>query len=272
MTRLNLPTFLSLSLALHAAALAHWSAPILPSGHPAPALSIDLVEQMVEKRAAPQSSPPRATVRSIRKSSAPATARNKVRPRPTPAPAAVETQPSVKVTADKPPPLPSGPPRPASSIVTPPSPGPTTAPRPHAGEQLARADLRPTALPPRELGTTAPAPVPTQPETAAINANDPRLTDSALNARLRIDLARHFSYPAIARRRGWEGAVRLKFTVQSDGRLTDVRIVQSSGYRLLDSSALRTLQGVGYLPEAVAWVNGQTLDVELPVIYRLRGR
>ncbi len=66
--------------------------------------------------------------------------------------------------------------------------------------------------------------------------------------------------------------MRLKFTVQSDGRLTDVRIIQSSGYKLLDSAALQTLQGVGNLPEAVAWMNGQTLDVELPVIYRLRGR
>ncbi len=265
--RLNLPAFLLLSLALHAAALAHWSTPILLSSRAAPALSIGLLEQTTEESAAPPRSPAGATARPIREP-APATARTKLRARPAPVSAAIEARPSLQPMSDESPPVSPGPQALAASAAILHSPRLKAAPPPPAAERLARSDPGPSQ---RDMRSTAPAPVPAPPEATAPTASDPERADSVLRARLRTDLARHFSYPLLARRRGWEGAVRLKFTVQSDGRLTDARIVQSSGYKILDSSALRSLQGVGYLPELVAWINGQTVDVELPVIYRLRG-
>jgi TonB family protein len=90
-----------------------------------------------------------------------------------------------------------------------------------------------------------------------------------IRGHLETDLSRYFSYPPIARQRGWQGHVRVAFTVQADGQLTDARITHSSGYHILDASALEALHRVGRLPQAREWLHGQALPMELPVIYRL---
>jgi TonB family protein len=90
-----------------------------------------------------------------------------------------------------------------------------------------------------------------------------------IRGRLETDLSRYFSYPAIARQHGWQGHVGVAFTVQADGQLTDAHITRSSGYHVLDASALEALRRVGRLPQAREWLHGQALTMELPVIYRL---
>lgn len=90
-----------------------------------------------------------------------------------------------------------------------------------------------------------------------------------IRGRLETDLARYFSYPAIARRRGWQGNVRVGFTVQPDGRVTDAYVAHSSGYEVLDKSALKALGTVEPLAEAAAWLEGKAVDMQLPVIYKL---
>jgi hypothetical protein len=57
--------------------------------------------------------------------------------------------------------------------------------------------------------------------------------------------------------------------VESDGHLHQLRIDHSSGYTVLDHSALNSLNRVGRLAEATAWLEGRELDMQLPVIYRL---
>lgn len=90
-----------------------------------------------------------------------------------------------------------------------------------------------------------------------------------IRAQLNADLARYFDYPYVARLRGWEGTVLLGLRVASDGRLDKIRIERSSGYAVLDNSALNSLNRLGQLAEASAWLNGRGLDMQLPVIYRL---
>jgi protein TonB len=90
-----------------------------------------------------------------------------------------------------------------------------------------------------------------------------------IRGRLETDLSRYFSYPPVARKQGWQGHVSVEFTVQPDGQLTNVRVTRSSGYHVLDQSALAALRKVGHLAEARQWLNGQSITVELPVIYRL---
>jgi protein TonB len=88
-------------------------------------------------------------------------------------------------------------------------------------------------------------------------------------ARLRAELARHFDYPALARSRGWEGTVLLKIQIEPDGRLEKIQISHSSGYAVLDDSAINSLSRVDQLADASSWLNGRGLDIQLPVIYRL---
>lgn len=92
-----------------------------------------------------------------------------------------------------------------------------------------------------------------------------------IEARLHTNLARHFDYPYVARLRGWEGRVLLAFIVQASGNLNDIRIVRSSGFAVLDHSAVDSLKKVQRLPEAVAWLQGHDIEMQLPVVYRLEG-
>jgi len=84
---------------------------------------------------------------------------------------------------------------------------------------------------------------------------------------LRINFTRR--YPRIAIRNAWEGRVSLGVRVMSDGQLTDIHVVNSSGYRILDNAALDSITRVANLPEARIWLDGRSIDVVLPVIYKL---
>ena len=86
---------------------------------------------------------------------------------------------------------------------------------------------------------------------------------------LHTSLSRYLVYPPLARSRGWEGTVLLGLRVESNGHLDKIRIEHSSGYAVLDNSALNSLNRLGRLAEASAWLNGRGLDMQLPVIYRL---
>ena len=82
-------------------------------------------------------------------------------------------------------------------------------------------------------------------------------------------MARYFAYPDIARRYGWEGKVLLGFNVEPDGRLRQIHVARSSGYDILDRSAVNSLGQVGRITEAQSWLNGRAIDMRLSVIYRL---
>lgn len=91
-----------------------------------------------------------------------------------------------------------------------------------------------------------------------------------IQARLHALLDRHFEYPYAARLRGWQGEVWLRLRVLADGRLDDLRVTRSSGFAVLDLSALHSLARVGQLEEAVEWLAGRSLDMQIAVVYRLR--
>jgi periplasmic protein TonB len=90
-----------------------------------------------------------------------------------------------------------------------------------------------------------------------------------LRASLVTELGRYFVYPTVARRRGWQGEVAVALRIEPDGRVRALRVARSSGYAVLDRDALATLNRIGVLPRAAAWLKGHAYDTEVPVIYRL---
>ncbi|VAW73102.1 hypothetical protein MNBD_GAMMA15-2285 [hydrothermal vent metagenome] len=90
-----------------------------------------------------------------------------------------------------------------------------------------------------------------------------------ISVALRNHLSSHFVYPWLARQRGWEGRVLLSLTVMGNGDLGDWKVAQTSGYQTLDRSALQAAQRIGHLPQAAAWLNGKSLEVQVPVQYHL---
>ena len=59
------------------------------------------------------------------------------------------------------------------------------------------------------------------------------------------------SYPRRARELGWEGDVTLVFSIDEKGRTGNVRILRSSGYELLDETALETVEKAWRFPRGV---------------------
>ncbi|MCR4346819.1 MAG: energy transducer TonB [Sulfuricaulis sp.] len=106
----------------------------------------------------------------------------------------------------------------------------------------------------------------TEQETAAAMSTELR---NQLLGKLQTRLSHYLVYPPQARKHGWEGTVLLRLRVESDGHLDKLRVERSSGYAVLDHSALNSLSRLGHLAGASLWLNGRGVDMQLPVIYRL---
>lgn len=81
----------------------------------------------------------------------------------------------------------------------------------------------------------------------------------------------HFVYPPFAQKQGWEGEVLVALQLSAEGEISDIRVVRSSGYRILDDDALLILRKIGSIPNARAWLGGRNYRARIPVIYRLTG-
>jgi len=75
---------------------------------------------------------------------------------------------------------------------------------------------------------------------------------------------KNISYPAMARRMGWQGKVVVSFIVCLNGEVENLQVVKSSGHTQLDRNALETIKQVKPFPSPPVRVK-----LVLPVIYRM---
>jgi len=83
-------------------------------------------------------------------------------------------------------------------------------------------------------------------------------------AYIRDLINRSIAYPAVARKMGWTGEVRIAFTVCEDGGARDVRILESSGIGLLDRNAVETVKSVAPFPRPPI-----RAEIRMAILYRL---
>lgn len=77
-------------------------------------------------------------------------------------------------------------------------------------------------------------------------------------------IQQNMRYPKLARRMGLEGKVVVSFMVHKDGNIDDVRIVQSSGVRILDKNAIDTIKNTAPFPKPPI-----TAELIVPIKYGL---
>jgi TonB family protein len=106
-------------------------------------------------------------------------------------------------------------------------------------------------------------------EATDVAARDQESLRARVRSLLLDEFARRLTYPPLALQRGWNGRVVLSVTVDSRGILKHVHLAQSSGYEILDQSALTTMQQVQRIADAQYGFDGSDMELELPVIYRL---
>jgi protein TonB len=136
----------------------------------------------------------------------------------------------------------------------------------------------PTPLP--ELSTAVPLPpdaywkrgAPLAPH--SVGAGPPRLLqDNTALARGNRTRVRYLeparpAYPKRAREMGWEGTVLLRVEVRTDGTVAEVKVEQTSGYTMLDQSAVVAARGWRFAPEMDGGFTMPTI-VDVPVRFDL---
>ena len=90
-----------------------------------------------------------------------------------------------------------------------------------------------------------------------------------INAHLNQAFDQYFSYPRLAQRNGWQGMVKLGLRIESNGQLSHIRLLSTSGFPVLDQAALNTLNRISTLHDVDVWLSGLHFDTVLPVYYKL---
>jgi protein TonB len=77
-------------------------------------------------------------------------------------------------------------------------------------------------------------------------------------------IMKNISYPHMARKMGWMGKVTLSFVICENGHAEDIKIIESSGFAILDKNAVETVKKVLPLPKPPL-----RAEIVIPLVYRL---
>jgi len=84
-------------------------------------------------------------------------------------------------------------------------------------------------------------------------------------AYIRDRILGNVNYPDAARRMGWRGKVVLSFIITADGSVRALKIIQSSGYKMLDNDAVESVQGAVPFPNPPV-----EAEIVIPITYHLK--
>lgn len=168
------------------------------------------------------------------------------------APGPVAPQPIAPPAPPKPEPKPVAPAKPTRSVEPKKKPAekkPVEKPAPaKPAEKPAKAQQTPTPSVPATSQSQAELPQSASEQSEASSASAPAGTGGQKLATVPAQVGQfqannpHPKYPMQARRRRMEGLVILTVRVNEDGRVADARVKATSGYELLDNSALETVR------------------------------
>lgn len=155
-------------------------------------------------------------------------------------------------------------PEPVVKPVTP----PPAVPRPAPPEPIPQiVEAAPAIEPPPEAQAVSIDPnAPVVEESPAAEPDDRAAVQASVP---RYDINPPPHYPRVARRRNYQGTVLLDVRVTVEGLVAQVRIAESSGYSVLDKSAVKSVKGWHFTPAR----RGRTpieMWVQVPVRYELQ--
>lgn len=98
---------------------------------------------------------------------------------------------------------------------------------------------------------------------------------SAISAYIRKVAQRirdNFSYPWAAQQAQIEGALALNFRLDKTGQLKEVKVIQSSGYGVLDENATRIIKKAAPYPPFPPEINQSELWIDFPIVYKIKSK
>jgi protein TonB len=81
---------------------------------------------------------------------------------------------------------------------------------------------------------------------------------------IRERIVTSISYPPLARKMGWCGRVKIIFVVCEDGGVDNARVVESSGFTLLDTNTIDTVKKAAPFPSPPV-----RAEIRMAITYRL---
>lgn len=152
--------------------------------------------------------------------------------------------------------LPPEPKRPA----TPPIPTPQNNSAPVAISAPARAEAPPTSF------------ANTVPSNSSGNSPNAKKEKANYYAMVSAHLNQRKKYPTEARKAREQGVVKVRFTVDRGGNISNVSITGSSGHAILEQATLALMQRVAPLPAMPPSMERDKVTISLPIDYSLRTR
>lgn len=77
-------------------------------------------------------------------------------------------------------------------------------------------------------------------KTLQLNTSELKYQKYLLDLKQRIEF--YWEYPGVASRNGWQGKLRIDFTINKDGTVKEISILKSSNYAVLDSAAVDAIR------------------------------
>lgn len=135
-----------------------------------------------------------------------------------------------------------------------------------------------TKPPEQESDVALPMPEPPKPEppqeehqaTAPVASRAPPKSVVRWQGALAAHIEKFKRYPSEARARGEQGVAKVAFTIDHEGHLLSSRIVQSSGYAVLDQESLTMLVRAQPMPRPPEDVPDTQLSFIVPVRFNIR--
>ena len=123
----------------------------------------------------------------------------------------------------------------------------------------------PPAQQPRRVQKPVSKPKPAKPRIVG----NPQLEHQYQNS-IRQRIEQKKTYPRRAKKRNVQGIVQVAFSINKSGVISKLRIIKSSGSKILDKAALQSVRSVGRFPAIPAGIRKASIDYVIPISYRLR--
>ena len=129
----------------------------------------------------------------------------------------------------------------------------------------------PAPKPSQSISVAKPQKVVSRPTPSSKVSSEPKISYRRFYIQTFLDrieeaIRRHTHYPRIARRTHKEGVVEICFTLEPGGKVIHLHIMKSSGHKILDRAAKKTiLQAAKEFPHPK-----KAVDLQIPIEYRLR--
>lgn len=79
-------------------------------------------------------------------------------------------------------------------------------------------------------------------ENFSVKSASKKIFQSSASYRIGSENNPHPNYPLLARKKGWEGRVIIQANIDKKGNVKFIKVIESSGFRVLDDASLETLK------------------------------